>query len=80
MLISILARSCLQAEFRGAGHDEPMEKVSVEPDTDGWEATRHWLFQAVKQPQYGKVVTPPLSPPAFTREPLRGEERNIVRY
>ena len=32
--------------------------------TLGWVATRQSLFQAVEQPQYGNVVTPPLSMPA----------------
>ena len=51
MLISILERSWVQAELRGAGQEEPMVKVRVVPETEGCEATRHWLFQAVKQPQ-----------------------------
>ena len=32
--------------------------------TLGCVATRQSLFQAVEQPQYGKVVTPPVSMPA----------------
>ena len=32
--------------------------------TLGCVATRQSLFQAVEQPQYGNVVTPPLSMPA----------------
>ena len=50
-LISTLAKSWAHEGLRGAGQEVPMEKVRVDPDTVGWEATRQAEFQAVKQPQ-----------------------------